>query len=52
MRYKRNADAAELLFTFRLGVKGSGNLIERGNAERMRFLNWIHVDGMTSQKDK
>ena len=50
--YKVAIDASRQYNTFRLGVKGSGNLIERGNAERIRFLSWTHVDGMTSQKDR
>ena len=45
-------DSAALLLTFRLGVNGSGSLIERGNAERIKFLSCTHVDGITSQKDK
>ena len=36
--------------TLRLGVKGSGSLMLRGKADRMRFLIWIQLGGMTSQK--
>lgn len=38
------------LFTFRLGVKGSGSLMLRGKALRIRFLSWMQLGGMTSQK--
>ena len=36
--------------TFRLGVKGSGSRMLRGKAERMRFLIWMQLGGITSQK--
>ena len=35
--------------TLRLGVKGSGSLMFRGKAERIRFLIWIQLGGITSQ---
>lgn len=38
--------------TFRFGVKGSGSLMFRGKALRMRFLIWMQLGGMTSQKLK
>ena len=38
--------------TLRLGVKGSGSLMLRGNADSMRFLIWIQFGGMTSQNEK
>ena len=36
--------------TLRFGVKGSGSLIFLGKAERMRFLIWMQLGGITSQK--
>mmetsp|Transcript_26609 Transcript_26609/g.81777 ORF Transcript_26609/g.81777 Transcript_26609/m.81777 type:complete len:302 (-) Transcript_26609:107-1012(-) len=36
--------------TLRLGVKGSGSRIDRGNADRKRFLSWMHDVGIRSQK--
>lgn len=38
--------------TFKLGVKGSGSLMLRGKALRIRFLIWMQLGGMTSQKLK
>lgn len=38
--------------TLRLGVKGSGSLMLRGKALRMRFRIWMQLVGMTSQKLK
>ena len=37
--------------TLRLGVKGSGSLMLRGKALRMRFLIWMQLGGMTSQNE-
>ena len=37
--------------TLRLGVKGSGSLMLRGKALRMRFLIWMQLGGITSQKE-
>lgn len=36
--------------TFRLGVNGSGSLMLRGKALRMRLRSWMQLGGMTSQK--
>ena len=38
--------------TLRFGVKGSGSLMFRGKALRMRFRIWMQLGGMTSQKLK
>lgn len=38
------------LSTFKLGVKGSGSLMLRGKALRIRFLSWMQLGGITSQK--
>ena len=37
--------------TLRLGVNGSGSLMLRGKALRMRFLIWMQLGGMTSQNE-
>ena len=38
--------------TLRFGVKGSGSLMLRGKALSMRFLIWMQLGGITSQKEK
>ena len=38
--------------TLRFGVKGSGSLMLRGKALRMRFRIWMQFGGMTSQNEK
>ena len=38
--------------TLRFGVKGSGSLMFRGKALRIRFRIWMQLGGMTSQKLK
>ena len=42
-------DISGNISTLRLGVKGSGSLMFLGKAERMRFLIWMQLGGMTSQ---
>lgn len=36
--------------TLRLGVNGSGSLMLRGKALRMRLRSWMQLGGITSQK--
>lgn len=43
-------DAGKRRSTFRLGVNGSGSLMLRGKALRIRLRSWMQLGGMTSQK--